>query len=95
MDPTTFVAGMAGINQGLAVLNQAIPLVQQMFQQRNHRMTDVDAALLYSRVGRFAFNGTGDALNFINIIEARTRIGYTDYQKIMIMKLSVQVVAQD
>lgn len=29
-------------------------------------MTDSDAALLYSRVGRVYFDGTGDALDFIN-----------------------------
>ena len=29
---TAFAAGMAGINQGLAALNQAMPLVQQMLQ---------------------------------------------------------------
>ena len=58
-------------------------------------MFDVDATLLYSRVGRVHFDGTGNALNFINTIEARTRTRYTDYQKIMIMELSVQAVAQE
>ena len=58
-------------------------------------MTDVDAALLYSRVGRITFDGSGDALDFINTIEARTRTGYTDYQRIMIVKLSVQATTQD
>ena len=47
-----FATGMAGINQGLAALNQAMPLVQQMLHQRDQRMTDADAALLYSSVGR-------------------------------------------
>ena len=28
VDPAAFTTGMAGINQGLAALNQAIPLVQ-------------------------------------------------------------------
>ena len=32
MDPVAFVARMAGINQGLTALNQAIPLVQHMLQ---------------------------------------------------------------
>ena len=32
VDPAVFAAGMAGINQGLAALNQAMPLVQQMLQ---------------------------------------------------------------
>ena len=58
-------------------------------------MSDADAALLYSIVERVSFDGTGDALDFINTIEARTRTGYTDYQRIMIMELSVQAVAQD
>ena len=64
-----------------------MPLVQQMLQQRNQGMTDADAALLYSRVGIVTFDGTGDALDFINTIEARTRTGYTDYQRIMILEL--------
>ena len=55
----------------------------------------MDAALLYSRVGRIAFDGSGDALDFINTIEARTRTGYTDYQRIMIVELSVQATAHD
>ena len=56
-------------------------------------MTDADAALLYSRVGRIAFDGTSNALYFINTIEARTRTGYTDYQRIMIVELSVEAAA--
>ena len=32
VDPTAFATGMADINQGLAALNQAMPLVQQMLQ---------------------------------------------------------------
>ena len=58
-------------------------------------MTDVDALLLYSRVGRISFDGTGDALEFINVIESRTKIGYIDYQRILIMELSVQATTQD
>ena len=38
-----FAAGMAGINQGLATLSQAMPLVEHMLQQRNQEMTDADA----------------------------------------------------
>ena len=56
-----------------------MPLVQQMLQQRSPRMTNVDAALLYSRIGRIPFDGTEDALDFINTIEARTRDEYMDY----------------
>ena len=95
VDPTTFAVSMAGINQGFATLNQAIPLVQQMLQQRNQWMTDADAALLYCRVGRVIFDGTGDALDFINTIEARIRTGYANYQRIMIIELLVQVASQD
>ena len=32
VDPAAFATGMVGINQGLAALNQAMPLVQQMLQ---------------------------------------------------------------
>ena len=86
---------MAGINQGLAALNQTMPLVQQMLQQRNQGMSDANAALLYSRVGRVSFDGMGDALDFFNTIEARTWTGYIDYQRIMVIKLSVQATTQD
>ena len=86
---------MAVINQGLAALNQAMPLVQQMLQQRNQEMTDAEAAILYTRVGRVLFEGTGDAMDFINTIEARTRMGYNDYQRLMVMELSLQAAAQD
>ena len=43
----------------------------------------------------FFFYGTRDALDFLNTIEARTWIGYTDYQRIMIVELYVQAIAQD
>ena len=95
VDPAVFAAGMAGINQGLAALNQAMPLVQQMLQQRNQEMTDAEAATLYTRVGRVLYDGTGDAMDFINTIEARTRTGYNDYQRLMVVELSLQAAAQD
>ena len=82
VDPATFAAGMTGINQGLATLNQAMPLVQQTLQKRNQKMTDENAAVLYTRVGRVPFDGTGDTMDFINTIEARTRTGYNDYQRL-------------
>lgn len=66
-----------------------------MLQQRNQEMTNADALLLYSRVGRISFDGTGDALDFINAIESRTRTGYIDYQRVLIVELSVQATAQD
>ena len=68
VDPVVFAAGMAGINQGLAALNQAMPLVQQMLQQRNQGMSDAEAAVLYTRVGRVLFDGTGDAMVFMKSI---------------------------
>ena len=58
-------------------------------------MSNVDATLLYSRVGRVSFDDKGDALDFLNTVEARTRTGYTDYQQIMVVELSVQAAAQD
>ena len=45
-------------------------------------MTDADAAILYTRVSKVSFDGSGDALGFINTIEARTRIGFNDYQRV-------------
>ena len=95
VDLVALAMGMAGINQGLAALNQAIPLMQQMLQQRDQWMTDVDAALLYSRVGRVYFDGTGDALDFVNTIESSTRTRYSDYQRIMVVEISVSAAAQD
>ena len=50
-----------------------------MLQQKDQRMTDADAALVYSRVSRIYFDGTRDALDFINTIESRTRTGNSDY----------------
>ena len=58
-------------------------------------MSDADTTLLYSTVGRVSFNGTGDALDFLNTIEARTRTACTYYQWIMVVELSVQAAAQD
>ena len=58
-------------------------------------MTDADVVLLYSRIGRVYFDGTGDALDFVNTIESRTRTGYSDYQRIMVVEISVSAAAQD
>ena len=70
-----------------------MPLIQQMLQQQNQGMTDADALLLYSKVGRISFDGTRDALDFVNDVDSRTRTGYTDYQRILIVELSVQAAA--
>ena len=48
MDPTVFAAGMAGINQGLIALNQVMPLVQQILQQRNQEMADAESCFVYT-----------------------------------------------
>ena len=72
VDPAIFAASMAGINQGLAALNQVMPRVQQMLQQRNQGRSDTEAAILSTRVGRVPFDGTGDAMDLMNTIEART-----------------------
>ena len=58
-------------------------------------MIKADAVVFYTRVGRVAFDDTEYALDFINAIEARTRIGFNDYQKIMNDELSIQAVAHD
>ena len=42
-----------------------------------------------------SFDGTGDALDYINTIEARIRIGFNDYQKIINDELSIHAAAYD
>ena len=58
-------------------------------------MTFADVAVLYTRVGKVSFDGTGDALDFINTIEARNRTRSNNYQRILIVELSVQAAAHD
>ena len=58
-------------------------------------MNDADTTILYTRVDRVPFDGTGNALDYINTIEARIRIGFNDYQKIMNDELSIQAAAHD
>ena len=41
------------------------------------------------------FDGTGNALDFLNTIEARNRTRSNDYQRIIIVELSVQAAAYD
>ncbi len=36
----------------------------------------------YARMSEILFDGTSDALDFIRIMGARTRIGFTDFQKV-------------
>ena len=58
-------------------------------------MSEAEAAVLYTRVSRIPFDGTGDAMDLMNTIEARTRTMYNDYQRIMVVELSLQAAAQD
>lgn len=58
-------------------------------------MFDVDVTFVYSMLGRVHFDGIRNVLDFINIIELWSKTGYTDYHRIMIMKLSVQIAVQD
>ena len=58
-------------------------------------MLDTDAAFLYTRVGEIPFDSIGDVMDFMNTIEAKTRAVYNDYQKIMVVELSLQAAAQD
>ena len=53
--------------------------MQPMFQQEAQVMSDLEAALYYARVGKVAFDGTSDPLNFLHTIETRTRTAYTKY----------------
>ena len=58
-------------------------------------MSDQKVALFYARVGRISFNGTSDLLDFLHAIETRTRTAHTEYQRIMIVELSVKGPALD
>ena len=53
-------------------------------------MSDPEAALFYARVGRISYDGTSDPLDFLDTIETRTRTAHTEYQRIMIVELSVE-----
>ena len=66
--------------------------MQPMYQQG---MSDPEAALFYTRVGKISFDGTSDPLEFLHAIEMRTQTAHTEYQRIMIVKLSVEVLALD
>ena len=58
-------------------------------------MSDPKAALFHARVGRVAFDGTSDPLDFLHAIENRTQTAHTKYQRIMIVELSVEGLALD
>lgn len=58
-------------------------------------MSDPEAALFYARIGRIAFDGMLDPLDFLHAIETRTRTAHVDYQKIIIVELSIEGPALD
>ena len=57
----------------------AVPLMQPMFQHGAQVMSDPEAALFYAKVGRVAFDGTSNPLDFLHAIETRTRTTHTEY----------------
>ena len=78
---------MVETSQDTEPIPPAVPLMQQVYQQG---MSDPEAALFYARVGRISFDGTSDPLDFLHAIETRTRTAHTEYQRIMIVELSVE-----
>ena len=58
-------------------------------------MSDLEVALFYTRVGKVAFDGTSDPLDFLHAIETRTQTAHTENQRIMIVELSVEGPALD
>ena len=53
-------------------------------------MSDLEADLFYARVDKIFFNDTSDLLDFLHSIEMGTRTAHTEYQWILIVKLSVE-----
>ena len=53
-------------------------------------MSDSEAVLFYARVGRISFDGIFDPLDFSHAIKIRTQTAHTEYQRIMIVELSVE-----
>ena len=66
--------------------------MQLMYQQG---MLDPESVLFYASVGRISFKGTSDPLDFLYAIETRTQTAHTEYQRIMIVELSVEGPALD
>ena len=58
-------------------------------------MTDPEAAVFYARVGRISYDGTTDPLDFLYIIESRTWTMHTEYQRMLIVELSIERATLD
>ena len=58
-------------------------------------MSDPEATLFYAKIGRISFNGIFNPLDFLHAIKTRTRTAYTEYQRVMIVELSVEGPALD
>ena len=82
----------AEVPQNVVPNPPAVPQRQPAYQQA---MSDPEAALFYARVGRITFDGTSDPLDFLHAIETRTRTAHSEYQRIMIVELSVEGPALD
>ena len=53
-------------------------------------MSDPEATLFYAKVGRISFDGIFYPLDFLHAIKTRTQTSYTEYQRVMIVELSVE-----
>ena len=58
-------------------------------------MSELEIALYNARVSRVTFDRTSDPLVFLHVIETKTRTAHTEYQRIMIIELSVEGPALD
>ena len=58
-------------------------------------MLDLEAALFYARVGMISFDGISDLLDLLHATEMRTHTTHTEYQRIMIVELSIEGLALD
>ena len=78
---------MVETSQDTEPIPPAVPPMQQVYQQG---MSYPETILFYARVGRISFDGTSDPLDFLHAIETRTQTTHTEYQRIMIVELSVE-----
>ena len=53
-------------------------------------MSNPEVALFYARVIRISYDGTLDSLDFLHVIESGTWTAYTEYQRMLIVELSVE-----
>ena len=58
-------------------------------------MSNLEVTLFYAKVGRISFDGIFNPLDFLHAIKTRTRTAYTEYQRVMIVELSVEGPALD